>query len=164
MLCVFQLKYKQSLKKDASSLFHLMPETNDTMFHKQQTEMLSEVPQSGIIYIGFNKTQRCRCISICHDPAATALCINQHLVPLSFFKSRWSIKKRGRKRWTSTCTLCCLTPSTRSTLKSRRTCRARCVQCRLTQELPAELISFKNFSFFNHTHSLYFFTFTLPKV
>lgn len=40
---LLQLKYKQSSKKDSSSLFHLMPETIDTQFARQQTEMLSEV-------------------------------------------------------------------------------------------------------------------------
>uniref|UniRef100_A0A3Q2ZMS8 Nebulette n=1 Tax=Kryptolebias marmoratus TaxID=37003 RepID=A0A3Q2ZMS8_KRYMA len=30
--------------KDASTFYHLMPETNDTQFARQQTEMLSEVP------------------------------------------------------------------------------------------------------------------------
>ncbi|MEQ2199782.1 hypothetical protein XENOCAPTIV_011729, partial [Xenoophorus captivus] len=42
-LCVLQLMYKQNQKKDASSLYHLMPETIDTQFVRQQTEMLSEV-------------------------------------------------------------------------------------------------------------------------
>lgn len=38
-----QLKYKQSSGTD--SLYHLMPETIDTQFARQQMEMLSEVRQ-----------------------------------------------------------------------------------------------------------------------
>lgn len=44
-LFLSQLKYKQTLKKDSSSLYHLMPETMDTLFARQQTDMLSEVPR-----------------------------------------------------------------------------------------------------------------------
>lgn len=40
---MLQLKYKQTLKKDSSSLYHHMPETIDTQFARQQTELLSEV-------------------------------------------------------------------------------------------------------------------------
>lgn len=47
VLCVLQLKYKQSLKTD-SSLYHHMPETLDTQFARQQTELLSEVRLYGM--------------------------------------------------------------------------------------------------------------------
>lgn len=41
-LWFLQLMYKQN-RQDASSLYHLMPETIDTQFAREQSEMLSEV-------------------------------------------------------------------------------------------------------------------------
>lgn len=38
-----QLKYKQSSPADSCTLFHLMPETLQTQFVREQTDMLSEV-------------------------------------------------------------------------------------------------------------------------
>lgn len=43
-LCLLQRAYKQDVKKDcSSSLYHLMPETLDTLVARQQTEAASEV-------------------------------------------------------------------------------------------------------------------------
>lgn len=44
LLCLLQRAYKQDVKKDcSSSLYHLMPETLDTLAARQQTEAVSEV-------------------------------------------------------------------------------------------------------------------------
>lgn len=44
LLCLLQRAYKQDVKKDcSSSLYHLMPETLDTLVARQQTEAVSEV-------------------------------------------------------------------------------------------------------------------------
>lgn len=85
------------------------------------------------------------------------------LIPLAVFRfiTRSSTKKTVRKRWASTCTLCSRTPSTRSTLKSWRTCRARCVQaavCGLNiQCTGASCMWFSTFMQHSHTecHFLY---------
>lgn len=104
---VLQLKYKQSLKKD---LYHLMPETIDTQFVRQQMEMLSEV---WLLYFCF--------ILRINTPAGLFSSL------WLYFVSRSSTKKTAGKRWASTCTLCCPTPSTPSMLKSWETRRARWV-------------------------------------
>lgn len=44
LLCLLQRAYKQDVKKDcSSSLYHLMPETLDTLVARQQTEAVSDV-------------------------------------------------------------------------------------------------------------------------
>lgn len=43
-LCLFQLKYREPLKKSlASSLFHLLPETLETAHARDVSDLLSEV-------------------------------------------------------------------------------------------------------------------------
>lgn len=130
-LFVLQLTYKQNQNKDASSFYHQLPETNDTQFARQQTELLSEV-------MTVSHDSFCSVTSN-HHHVNLFLSLQGHLevnnCPCSLFsppvlfcwRKRSNTKKTGRKRWAWIFILCSPTPLMLSGPKSWRRCRARCV-------------------------------------
>lgn len=105
-----QLKYKQSSQSDASSLYHQMPETIETLFAREQTEMLSQVTTQQILHIVFTSRRQTN---------------DEGFLTCLFIITRSNTKKMEEKRWVWIFFLqLCLRLWRHWGSKSSRSCRA----------------------------------------